>query len=71
MFLINNTNKLVRLRKESTIGKTETVKKCNFVNVKDLKPTGTTNFLKVRSPVDLKQTIIVPIDHRETVEDIR
>ena len=35
VFLINDTNKLSRLREGSTIGKTE-VKECNFVNVNDL-----------------------------------
>ena len=36
VFFINNTNKLIQLRKGSTIGKIEEVKECNFVNVDDL-----------------------------------
>ena len=72
MFLINNTNKHIWLRKGSTIGKIEEVKECNFVNVNDLEPMGTTNFPqgKLGSFDDLKQKIIVPINHREIVEDL-
>ena len=40
VFLIDNTNKLIWLRKGSTIGKIEKVKECNFVNVKDLNQLG-------------------------------
>ena len=66
-FLINNTNKLIRPRKGSCIGKIETVKECNFANVKDLNQQ---TFLKVTSLDDFKQKITVPINHRETVEDL-
>ena len=67
MFLINNINKLTRGRKGSTIGKIEMVKECNFTNVKDL---NSHTSLKVCYLNNLKQKIIVPINHRETVEDL-
>ena len=70
MFLSNNTNKHIQLRKGSTIGKNETVKECNFVNIEDLTQLEQQTSLKVNSLDDLKQKIIVPIDHRETNEDI-
>ena len=69
VFLINNTNKLIWLRKGSTIGKTE-VKECNFVNINNLNQQVQQNFLKVRSFYDLKQKIIALINHREIAEDL-
>ena len=69
MFLINKKNKLILLRKGSTIGKIEKVKECIFVNVKDLNQLEQTS-LKVSSLDYLKQRIIVPINHRETVEEL-
>ena len=70
MFLINITNKLIWLRKGSTIGKTEEVKECNFVNVSDLNQWEQKTSLKASSLDILKQKIIIPINHRETVEDL-
>ena len=70
VFLINNTNKLIWLRKGSTIGKIEEVKECNCVNVNDLNQWKQQTSLKVSSFDDLKQKIIVPINHTETVEDL-
>ena len=69
VFLFNNTNKLIRLRKGSTIGKIETVKECISVNVKGLNQMEQQMPLKLSSLYDLKQKTIVPSDHRETVED--
>ena len=66
LFFINNTNKQIRL-KGSTIGKIETVKECNFLNVKDLNQQ---NSLKVSFLANLNQKIIVPTDHKEIVEDL-
>ena len=48
----------------------EEVKECNFVNVNDLNQWEQQTSLKVGSLDDLKQKIIVPINHRETVEDL-
>ena len=45
------------------------MKECNFVNVEDLNQLEQQTFFKVSSLHDLKQMVIVPIDHRETVED--
>ena len=71
VFLITNTNKLIWLRKGSTIGKIKEGKECNLVNVNDLKQWEQQTSLKVSSFDDLKQKIIVPINHREIVEDLR
>ena len=46
------------------------MKECNFVNVKDLNQLEQKPSLKVSSLDDLKQKIIVPNNHRETVEDL-
>ena len=70
MFLINNTNKLIQLRKGSNIGKIEGVKECNFVNVNDLNEQVQQMSLRVSSFDDLEQKIIVPINHRDRVEDL-
>ena len=70
MFLINSTNNLIQLRKGSTIGKVEEVKECYFVNVNDLNQWEQQTSLKVSSFDDLKQKIIVPVNHRETVGDL-
>ena len=70
VFLINNTNKLIQLRKRSTFGKIKKVKECNFVNVNDLNQWEQQTSLKVSSFDDLKQKIILPISHREMVEDL-
>ena len=70
VFLIHNTNYCNWLRKGSTIGKIEEVKECNFVNVNDLNQQEKQTSLKVSSLDDLKQKIIVPINHREMVEDL-
>ena len=69
MFLINNTYKLIWLRKGSTIGNIEEVNECNFVNVNDLKQWQKQTSHRVSSFDDLKQKIILPINHRQTVED--
>ena len=45
------------------------MKECSFANVKDLNQLQQTS-LKVSYLDDLKQKIIVPINHRETVEDL-
>ena len=50
--------------------KIETVKECNFVNVKNHNQLEQQTSLKVRSLYDLRQKIIVPIHHREMVEDL-
>ena len=70
VFLINNTSKLIWLRKGSTIGKTEEVKECNFVSVNDLNQQEQQTSLSVSSFDELKQKIIVLNHHRETVEDL-
>ena len=70
VILINNTNKFIWPRKGSTIGKIEEVKECNFVNVNDLTQQEQQTSLKVSSFDDLKQKIIVPINHREIVEGL-
>ena len=57
-------------RKGSTIGKIETVKECNFVNVKDLNQLEQQTFLKLSSLDDLKQILVLPVNPRETVEDL-
>ena len=46
------------------------MKECNFVNVKDLNQLEQQTSLKVSFLDDLKKQIIVPINHRETVEDL-
>ena len=58
---------IFQLRKGSTISKIET---CDFVNVKDLKQLEQQTSLKVRSLDNLTLKITVPINHRETVEDL-
>ena len=63
VFLINNTNKLIQLRKGSTTSKIEEVKECNFVNVNDLNQWEQQTSLKVSYLDDLKQKTIVPINH--------
>ena len=68
VFLIDNTNKHILLRKESTIGKIEKVKECNFVNVEKLNQMGQQTLPKASSLDNLKSKI-VPICHRETVKD--
>ena len=68
MFLINITNELIQLRKGSITGKIEEVKECNFVNVNHLTQWEQPTSLKVSSFDDLKQKIILPTNHRETVE---
>ena len=60
MFLINNTNKLVQLRKGGTTGKNEEVKECNFVNVNNLSNRKQSSLLVSDN---LKQQILVPINH--------
>ena len=70
LFLINTTNKLIWLRKGSAISKIEGVKECNCVNVNNLNKWEQQTSLKVISPDDLKEKIIVPINHRETNEDL-
>ena len=70
VFLINNNNTLIWQRKGSTIGKIEEVKECNFVNCNNLNQWEQQTSLKVSSLDDLKQNIILPINHRETVEDL-
>ena len=59
VLLINNTNKLIWLRKGSAIGKIEGVKECNFVNVKDLNQLEQQTSLKVCSLDYLIQEITV------------
>ena len=46
------------------------MKQCNFVNVNDLNQWEQQISLKVSSLDDLKQKIIVPINHREIIEDL-
>ena len=69
MFLTNNTNKHIWLRKGRTIGKIAEVKECNFVNVNDLNQQKQQTSLKVSSLDDLTENNL-PIYHRETVEDL-
>ena len=69
MFLINS-NKLIWLRKGSTIRKIEEVKECNFVNVNDLNQWEQQTSLKVSSFDDLKQKIIAPINHKRIHEGL-
>ena len=45
----------------------ETLKECNFANAKDLKQQTS---LKLSSLDDLKKKIILPMNHKETVEDL-
>ena len=54
------------------MGKTEEVKECNCVNlnINELNQWEQQTSLKVSSLDDLKQKIIVPINHRKTVEDL-
>ena len=69
-FLINNTNKLIQLRRGSTIGKTEEVNECSSVNIKDLNQLEQHTSLKVSSLYELKHKIILLNNHRERVEDL-
>ena len=46
------------------------MKGCNFVNVNDLNQSEQKTSLKVSSFDDLKQTIVAPINHGETVEEL-
>ena len=61
----------MRLRKGSTIGKIATVKVCNFVNVNDLNQLEQQTSLSLSSLDGLEQKIIVSIDHRKTVKDLK
>ena len=70
VILINNANKLIWLRKRSTIGKIEEVEEYNFVNVNNLNQWKQQTSLTVSSLDDLKQKIILPIYHRKTIEDL-
>ena len=54
MFFFNNTNKFIWLRKGSTTGKIETVRECNFINVKDLNQLEQQTSLQVSSLYDVK-----------------
>ena len=70
MFLINNTNKHIQPRKGSTTCKIKEVKECNFVNVSNFNQWKQQMSLKVSYLDDLKQKIIVPVNHREIAEDL-
>ena len=52
------------------MGKIGEVKECNLVNNNDLFQWEQETFLKVSSLDDLKQKIIAPINHWETVENL-
>ena len=52
------------------MGKTEEVKECNFLNINDLNQWEQQTSLKVSTFDDLKQKIIVPINHREIVKGL-
>ena len=46
------------------------MKQCNFINFQDLNQLEQQTYHKISSVDDLKQKIIVPINHRERVEDL-
>ena len=70
VFIINNPDECIWVRKGSTICNIEKVKECNFVNIKVLNQQEQQTSLKVSFIDDMKQKIIISINHRETVEDL-
>ena len=70
VFIMNHTNKTIKIKKGNAMGKIEDVKQCNFIDIKTVMGNQLTEQKKISSFKELKEKIDAPDSHQPIVQEL-